>query len=97
MRQRPLHGPLPAHRRQGADVVDEADVRRRYGVAPALVPDLIALRGDLSDGIPGGRGIGDKTAADLLQRHGSLEGAIAGWAGETRACAPPAWAGRRAA
>ena len=68
---------------RGADVVDEAEVRRRYGVPPALVPDLIALRGDPSDGIPGGRGIGPKTAADLLQRHGSLEGAIAGWAGES--------------
>jgi DNA polymerase-1 len=55
----------------------------RYGVPPALVPDLIALRGDPSDGIPGGRGIGDKTAADLLQRHGSLEEAIAAWAGES--------------
>ena len=43
---------------RGADVVDEAEVRRRYGVPPALVPDLIALRGDPSDGIPGGRGIG---------------------------------------
>ena len=43
---------------RGADVVDEAEVHRRYGVAPALVPDLIALRGDPSDGIPGGRGIG---------------------------------------
>jgi DNA polymerase-1 len=67
---------------RGADVVDEAEVRRRYGVPPALVPDLIALRGDPSDGIPGGKGIGDRTAADLLQRHGSLEGAIAAWAGE---------------
>ena len=50
---------------------------RRYGVPPALVPDFIALRGDPSDGIPGAPGIGEKTAADLLQRHGSLEGAIA--------------------
>jgi 5'-3' exonuclease len=68
---------------KGADVVDEADVRRRYGIAPPLVPDLIALRGDPSDGIPGAKGIGDKTAADLLRRHGSLEGAIAAWAGES--------------
>jgi len=68
---------------RGADVVDAAEVQRRYGVPPALVPDLIALRGDPSDGIPGARGIGDKTAADLLQRHGSLEGAIAAWAGES--------------
>jgi 5'-3' exonuclease len=68
---------------KGAEVIDAAGVRKRYGIPPALVPDLIALRGDPSDGIPGARGIGDKTAADLLQRHGSLEGAIAGWAGET--------------
>jgi 5'-3' exonuclease len=68
---------------KGAVTVDEAEVRRRYGVPPALVPDLIALRGDPSDGIPGARGIGEKTAADLLRRHGSLEGAIAGWAGES--------------
>jgi 5'-3' exonuclease len=68
---------------KGADVVDEAEVRRRYGVPPALVPDLIALRGDPSDGIPGARGIGEKGAADLLRRHGSLEAAIAAWAGES--------------
>ena len=40
------------------------------------MPDFIALRGDPSDGIPGAKGIGEKTAADLLQRHGSLENAI---------------------
>jgi DNA polymerase-1 len=68
---------------RGAEVVDEAGVRKRYGIPPALVPDLIALRGDPSDGIPGARGIGDKTATDLLRRHGSLEGAIAAWAGES--------------
>jgi DNA polymerase-1 len=61
----------------GAVPVDEREVRRRYGIPPALVPDFIALRGDPSDGIPGAPGIGEKTAADLLQRHGSLEGAIA--------------------
>jgi 5'-3' exonuclease len=42
------------------------------------VPDFIALRGDPSDGLPGAKGIGEKTAADLLRRHGSLEAAIAG-------------------
>jgi DNA polymerase-1 len=68
---------------KGAEVIDEAGVGKRYGIPPALVPDLIALRGDPSDGIPGARGIGDKTAADLLRRHGSLEGAIAAWAGES--------------
>ena len=63
--------------KRGAVPVDEREVRRRYGVPPALVPDFIALRGDPSDGIPGAPGIGEKTAADLLQRHGSLEAAIA--------------------
>src|SRR5205807_9990568 len=58
---------------RGADVVTPDEVRRRYGVPPELVPDFIALRGDPSDGLPGGRGIGEKTAADLLARHGSLE------------------------
>ena len=61
---------------KGAEVVDEADVVRRYGIPPSAVPDFIALRGDPSDGIPGAKGIGEKGAADLLQRHGSLEGAI---------------------
>jgi DNA polymerase-1 len=50
-----------------------ADVRERYGVEPALVPDLIALRGDPSDGLPGAPGIGAKTAAELLRRYGPLE------------------------
>ncbi len=40
------------------------------------MPDFIALRGDPSDGLPGAPGIGAKTAAELLQRHGSLEGAL---------------------
>jgi DNA polymerase-1 len=63
---------------RGPALIDEAEVERRYGVPPALVPDFIALRGDPSDGLPGAKGIGPKTAADLLQRYGSLEGAIDG-------------------
>jgi 5'-3' exonuclease len=62
---------------QGAEVVDRGEVQRRYGVPPELVPDFIALRGDPSDGIPGAKGIGEKTAADLLRRHGSLEACLA--------------------
>jgi 5'-3' exonuclease len=50
-----------------------ADVEERYGIPPELVPDFIALRGDPSDGIPGAKGIGEKTAAELLRKHGSLE------------------------
>jgi 5'-3' exonuclease len=52
-------------------------VRERYGIEPEQVPDLIALRGDPSDNIPGARGIGQKTAAELLRHHGDLEGVIA--------------------
>src|SRR5205823_1936332 len=62
----------------GVEQVDTEEVRRRYGVPPELVPDFIALRGDPSDGLPGAPGIGPKTAAELLDRHGSLEAAIDG-------------------
>lgn len=61
----------------GFETVGPAEVRRRYGIAPAAVPDFIALRGDPSDGLPGAPGIGEKTAAALLQRHGSLDALIA--------------------
>jgi 5'-3' exonuclease len=63
---------------RGGEVVGPEEVRRRYGVSPELVPDFIALRGDPSDGIPGAKGIGEKTAAELLHRHGSLEAALEG-------------------
>jgi DNA polymerase I len=52
-------------------------VRERYGVEPTQVPDFIALRGDASDRIPGVRGVGPKSAADILRRHGSLDAALA--------------------
>jgi 5'-3' exonuclease len=61
---------------QGAEVVDPAEVERRYGVPPELVPDFIALRGDPSDGLPGAKGIGEKTAATLLSEYGSLEATL---------------------
>jgi DNA polymerase-1 len=70
---------------RGVEEVDPAEVRRRYGVDPEQVPDFIALRGDPSDGLPGGKGIGEKTAADLLNRHGSLEGALDNWSRESSA------------
>ncbi|HEY1276733.1 MAG TPA: 5'-3' exonuclease H3TH domain-containing protein [Thermoleophilaceae bacterium] len=69
---------------QGAEVVDPDDVKRRYGIGPELVPDFIALRGDPSDGIPGAKGIGEKTAADLLRRHGSLEATLDAAVRETK-------------
>jgi len=61
----------------GFETVDAAEVERRYGIPPALVPDFIALRGDPSDGLPGAPGVGEKTAAALLRRHGSLDALLA--------------------
>ena len=61
----------------GFEDVDADEVKKRYGITPALVPDFIALRGDPSDGLPGAAGIGPKTAAELLNRHGSLDAVIA--------------------
>jgi 5'-3' exonuclease len=62
--------------KQGAEEVAPTDVRSRYGIGPELVPDFIALRGDPSDGIPGAKGVGEKTAGELLREHGSLEGVL---------------------
>jgi DNA polymerase-1 len=85
---------------KGSEEVTPEEVERRYGVGPELVPDFIALRGDPSDGLPGAKGVGPKTAAELLRRHGSLEavlenairerrpalrGALLGAAGDLRA------------
>src|SRR5205085_1897656 len=53
--------------------IGPAEVRERYGVDPRQVPDFIALRGDPSDKIPGASGVGAKTAAILLRKHGSLD------------------------
>lgn len=61
---------------KGAEEVGPAEVRDRYGIDPELVPDFIALRGDPSDGLPGAKGVGPKTAAELLRTHGSLEAVL---------------------
>jgi 5'-3' exonuclease len=52
-------------------------VRKRYGVEPGQVPDFIALRGDPSDGLPGAKGIGEKTAKELLGEHRTLDALLA--------------------
>ena len=57
--------------------IGPGEVREIYGVEPEQVPDLIALRGDPSDKLPGARGIGPKKAAELLHQYGSLEDALA--------------------
>jgi len=61
---------------KGAEEVTPGEVEERYGIPPELVPDFIALRGDPSDGLPGAKGVGPKTAAELLRRHGSLEAVL---------------------
>jgi DNA polymerase-1 len=58
-------------------IYDEAAVQERYGVPPELITDLMGLRGDTSDNIPGVPGIGEKTATQLLQKFGSLERVLA--------------------
>jgi 5'-3' exonuclease len=54
-------------------VFDEAAVREKHGVAPASIPDLLALVGDPQDGIPGVPRFGSKSAALLLAHYGSIE------------------------
>ncbi len=58
-------------------IYDPAAVEERFGVPPRLIPDLIGLKGDTSDNIPGIPGIGEKTAAQLLQQFGDLDGVLA--------------------
>ncbi len=58
-------------------VYDRDAVLERYGVPPELITDLMGLRGDTSDNIPGVPGIGEKTATQLLQEFGSLEDVLA--------------------
>ncbi|MBA3550428.1 MAG: DNA polymerase I [Nannocystis sp.] len=60
------------------DVTYDAElVRKKWGVAPAVIPDLLALMGDSVDNIPGVPGIGQKGAAGLLEKYGSLDGVLA--------------------
>ena len=57
--------------------IGPAEVRKRYGIRPDQVPDFIALRGDPSDGLPGAKGIGEKTARELLNEHDTLDALLA--------------------
>jgi len=58
-------------------VVDEAEITRRYGIPGRTYGDFALLRGDPSDGLPGVRGIGEKTASRLIAEHGSLDAILA--------------------
>jgi 5'-3' exonuclease len=56
---------------------DEAGVLAKYGVPASAYADFAILRGDPSDGLPGVRGVGEKTARDLIQAFGSIDGVLA--------------------
>ena len=57
--------------------VDEAWVEDRYGLPPGKYLEYVALKGDTSDNIPGVPGVGEKTAAKLIQQYGSVEEVLA--------------------
>jgi 5'-3' exonuclease len=59
--------------RKSGNVRNEAGVKEKFGVTPARIPDYLALVGDAADGYPGIAGIGAKTAARLIEKHGALE------------------------
>jgi len=59
------------------DIVDEAWVAEKYGIPGRSYADFATLRGDSSDGLPGVRGIGDKTAATLIAQYGDLASVVA--------------------
>jgi 5'-3' exonuclease len=73
-----VHVLMQRARQEGPDDMGPEEVVEQYGVTPEQVPDFIALRGDPSDGLPGAKGIGAKTAAELLKRKGDLEHVILG-------------------
>jgi len=59
--------------RRANAIRDAAGVREKFGVGPERIPDFLALAGDAADGYPGIAGIGVKTAARLIDRHGAIE------------------------
>ncbi len=58
-------------------VLDREGVEDRFGVPPEKIVDLLSLEGDSTDNVPGVKGIGEKTARELLREHGSLDGVLA--------------------
>jgi 5'-3' exonuclease len=59
--------------RRKNEIRDAGGIRAKFGVAPEFIPDYLALVGDAADGYPGIRGLGAKTAARLINRHGHIE------------------------
>ena len=67
----------PAHAGDAAEIYDEAKVCEHWHLSsPAQMIDYLALAGDTADNIPGIRGVGEKTATDLLSKYGSVEGIL---------------------
>jgi DNA polymerase-1 len=62
---------------------DEAGIEEKTGVRPELYPQYAALRGDNSDNLPGVPGVGEKTAAKLINQYGGLDGIFANADGQT--------------
>ncbi|MFL6691547.1 MAG: 5'-3' exonuclease H3TH domain-containing protein [Ramlibacter sp.] len=73
--------------RKGRKIRNAADIREKFGVAPALIPDFLALVGDAADGYPGIEKIGAVGAARLLNRHGPIESFPADVLGDQREAA----------
>ena len=71
--------------RKSGKIRNADGVREKFGVVPERIPDYLALVGDSADGYPGIEGIGAKTAAKLLNRHGAIEGFPPEVLGEHRA------------
>ena len=59
--------------RRSGQIRDADAIRAKFGVAPEFIPDYLALVGDAADGYPGIKGLGAKTAATLINRHGHIE------------------------
>ena len=59
--------------RRGGEIRNAEAIRQKYGVAPAHIPDFLALVGDSADGYPGLPGLGPATAARLINRYGAIE------------------------
>ena len=85
----------PAHAGDAAEIYDEAKVCEHWHLRdPKQMIDYLALAGDTADNIPGIRGVGEKTAADLLSKYGDVEGILANQAKLKGKLAEKVFAGR---
>jgi 5'-3' exonuclease len=71
------------------EILTDATLTAKYGIAPTQYADFAVMRGDASDGLPGVAGIGEKTAVSLLTKWGSLDGIITAAADDSSAMPAP--------